>query len=294
MTTKNRTKSTQMKVLLSFVMIVFIFGGCASTSNNPDDSALLSNCRKSHEILSGVSWVQTSVEYRFACYQVFSHALKSLEQGLSDINWTAAIEQTGGYQSLPPAIIVDVDETILDNSPFQARLVSKGINFNQDMWRNWVQETKAIPMPGAKEFLSSVRDLGVHVFYITNRELEAPTVKNLQLAIDAKITANDVLCKKELDEWGSDKTSRRAEIVKTHRVILLVGDDYNDFAFLGKVTPAERIEKAFAHQSRWGKQWFILSNPIYGNFEKALYNYDYSLTDAQKLAAKYGYLRTDE
>ncbi len=283
-----------MKVLASFVMIVFIFGGCASTRNQSDDSARLSNCRKSHEILRGVSWVQTSVEYRFSCYQVFSNALKSLEQGLSDANWTAAIEQTERYQSLPPAIIVDVDETILDNSPFQARLVSKGVDYDQALWRDWVQETKAIPMPGAKEFIASVRERGVHVFYITNRELEAPTVKNLQVAIDSKITANDVLCKKERPEWDSDKTSRRAEIVKTHRVILLVGDDYNDFAFFGKATPAERIEKASAHQSRWGTQWFILSNPIYGTFEKALYNYDYNLTDAQKLSAKYGYLRTEE
>ncbi len=283
-----------MKVRASIFILFIFLGGCVSIHNNTQGTAQVRDCEKTHELLNGVNWVQTSAEYRFACHQAFSNALACVEQGLKDPNWTAAIEQTAGYENLPTAIIVDVDETILDNSPFQAGLVKKNIEFKPEEWKVWVNKKKAMPVPGAKEFITKIRDLGVRVFYVTNRELEAPTVKNLQMVIDRKITAGDVLCKNEQDDWGSDKTSRRMEIAKTHRILLLVGDDYNDFAYLGKVSPAERIKKTLAHQSRWGSKWILIPNPLYGNFEKALYHYDYNKTRAQKLADKYRILRTEE
>lgn len=259
--------------------ISLIISGCASN-------------RTSHELLNGVLWSQTSVEFQVAAHQAFNTAKINLEKALHDPNWTAALEQMDGYQGLEPAIIVDVDETVLDNYPFDARLVKDGGEFDPELWEAWVNESKADAMPGAKSFIQHVKAKGIKIFYVTNRTLEAPTVRNIKMALDPEVTAADVLCKKEKSTWGSDKTSRRAFIAREYRILLLIGDDYNDFTFLGKLSPEQRISKTKAHQPYWGKQWILVSNPVYGHWERALYNYDNELSAEDKLKAKIKYLNT--
>lgn len=274
--------------LLKLCFISLLLTQCKSECHNK-------KCR-TKENLNSTLWMQTSVEYEMICRQTFTSAIHVVEKALLDKSWTAALEQMDSmnYDDLAPAIIVDVDETILDNSPFQARLVKNDKIYSDSLWKIWVKEEKAHSIPGAKEFIHAVKDLGIQVFYVTNRQEKEPTVKNLQKAIDSTITLSDVLMKNENPGWGSDKTSRRAYIAKTHRILTLIGDDYNDFAYLGKVVPEKRKEKADSHESYWGKKWFILPNPTYGSFDKALWDYDYSLEENRKRELKYSYLRTDE
>jgi len=248
--------------------------------------------RTTHKWLNGILWAQTSVEFQVAVHQAFNTAKINIEKALNDPDWTAALEQTEGYQGLKPAVIIDVDETVLDNSPFEARLVKAGIDFDYKLWEAWVNESKADVMPGAKSFIQYVKTKGVKIFYVTNRLLEAATVKNIKIALDPKVTPDDVLCKNEKSDWGSDKTSRRAFIARDYRILLLMGDDYNDFTFLGKSSPEERIAKTKTHEQYWGKQWIMVSNPVYGHWERALYNYDYDMSDEDKLKAKRNYLNT--
>jgi acid phosphatase len=248
--------------------------------------------RATHEWLNGVLWAQTSVEFQVSVNQSFNTAKENIQKALNDPDWTAALEQTDGYQGLKPAVIVDVDETVLDNYPFEARLVKEGIGFDYKLWQAWVNESRADGMPGAKSFIQYVKAKGIKVFYVTNRVLEAPTVKNIKMELDPQVTPDDVLCKNEKTDWGSDKTSRRAFIARQYRILLLIGDDYNDFTFLGKVSPEERISNTRNHQQYWGKQWIIISNPVYGHWERALYDYDYKLSDEDKLKAKINYLNT--
>ncbi len=225
--------------------------------------------------LNAVLWMHTSAEYPMLCQQVFKDAYAHLKKGLKNNTWTAALEQRDTYENLPPAIIVDVDETILNNSPFQAELIKERRYFSTRSWHKWVKKSQAKPIPGAKNFIEKVNELGVKVFYVTNRELEASTVVNLRKEIDPKITANEVFCKNEKPSWTANKTSRRKAIAQDYRIVLLIGDDYNDFAYLGEVSPKMRREKAQKYADKWGEQWFILPNPSYGHFADALQNYNY-------------------
>lgn len=263
----------------SFILIFTIFGLLACSSDPV------------HENMAGTLWMQTSVEYEVLAVQAFQLARLNLQEALKDVNWTAALEQQGDYSALPAAVIVDVDETVLDNSAFEARLVKNGQGYTSDLWAEWVHEGNARAIPGAREFIDFVKKSGAKMFYVTNREQEAPTIKNIQKELDIDASAENVFCKMEKPEWTSDKSSRRAEIAKTHRIVLLIGDDYNDFAFLDKVSPAERKAKAAEQQQYWGKKWIMMPNPLYGNWERALFDYDYSLSDQVKNRKKTENLR---
>lgn len=246
---------------------------------------------RTDEQLNGLAWVQTSPEYHVSTVQAFRLAERRVLDALADKKITAALEQTADYEELPPAVIVDVDETVLDNSPFQAQLVAAGKEFSPALWENWVQKARAEAIPGAKAFVDFLKEQGVSLFYVTNRKLEEPTLKNIRAALDPDVTADRLLCKYEQRDWVSDKSSRRKEIAKTHRILLLMGDDYNDFASLGKIGAAERVAQAETHQEQWGRCWILISNPLYGHWERALYDYDFGLSRQEKIDAKLRHLK---
>ncbi len=248
------------------------------------------------EKLHATLWVQTSVEYAMACEQAFLLGKIQLSKGLRNRNWTALLEQSSGYKDLPPAVILDLDETVLDNSPFQARLVEDYEQYDKQSWDCWVRERKAKLLPGARAFLDFAVSQGFTLFFVTNRdfETEAATVANLRAELGMDITAEQVLCRHERADWGSDKSSRRARVAATHRVVLLFGDDYNDFAFLGEISAAERARQAISHKNYWGTKWIVLPNPLYGNWERALYGYAFDLTDPERIGQMRDALETSE
>ena len=280
-----------IKKISLFVLLIVVLINCKTYQSTTVTSK---TDLKEDQNLNAVLWMQTSVEYEMLCRLVYRNAENYIDEALKDSTWTAALEQEGDYKNLPPAIIVDVDETILDNSPFQARLSKTHTSYTEELWQSWVKEKAAKPIPGAKEFINKAIEKGITIFYVTNRELEVPTVENLQKEINPNITADVVLCKNEQKDWTSNKTSRRYFIADTHRILLLIGDDYNDFEYLGKASPADRITLAKQNISKWGKYWFILPNPTYGSFEKAILDYDYNLPDSLKLKLKYSHLKLKE
>jgi 5'-nucleotidase (lipoprotein e(P4) family) len=134
-------------------------------------------------LLDSTVWAGTAVEHDALTMQAHSQARSLLERALRDRNWTAAIEQEGRrFRSLPPAVILDVDETILDNSPFQARQLRDGGQNDGKKWEAWVAEANAAALPGALEFTQYAHTRGVTVFYVTNRaaNLKAATRANLE------------------------------------------------------------------------------------------------------------------
>lgn len=250
-------------------------------------------CRETHEQLNCVLWVQTSPEYELACRNSYLLAEQMLDEALYGLQWTALAEgQASG--TLPPAVILDVDETVLDNSPFEARLVLEDREYNKEMWDTWVAEAAARDIPGAKEFIQYAIEEGVEVFFVTNRAYknEPYTVRNLRDRFGPMITGEKVLCKNEQPEWTDDKTSRRSYIGSRYRVLMLIGDNFNDFVYLGQVSPEERVIAARKYLDYWGEKWIMVPNPMYGDWEQALYEYDRDLDDAMKLNVKYGYLDT--
>jgi acid phosphatase len=227
-----------------------------------------------HPTLFATLWQQTSAEYRAAAMQAYDEASEVLPIALADSAWTAAVEQEGDdFSTLPPAVVLDVDETVLDNSPQQVRTILAGGSFDPEVWGAWVEEARAPAVPGAREFLALADSLGVAVFYVTNRDqpLEAATRRNLEsegLPLDPEV--DTILSRGERESWGSDKTSRREAIAERYRIVLLVGDDFNDFV-LARLPREERDRLVERYADRWGDRWIVLPNPVYGSWEGALY-----------------------
>lgn len=243
---------------------VLLLSACAIESVAPPPA--------SHANLNSVLWTQTAVEYRMTAVQAFRLAAAALPEALADADWTALPEQSvqPDYQRLPPAVIMDVDETLLDNSPFQARMIRQGRDYDKVQWAAWVREANAAAIPGARDFIDSLKAAGVTPYYVTNREQESPTLANIRAELDPEVTAGQVMVRGERPEWSSDKTSRRLAVAEGHRVLLLLGDDYNDFISLDYASAEQRNMLAEQHRGRWGVQWIVLPNPQYGHWERAL------------------------
>jgi acid phosphatase len=223
--------------------------------------------------LNAVLWVQSSAEYEAAAVGIYAVATRVLELGRADSSWTAATEQEGDYRRLPPAVILDVDETVLDNTPYQARLLEDGELYGPVSWGAWVAEAQAPAIPGALEFTRTAAGTGVTVFYVTNRDsaLEDATRANLhRLGFPLAQDTDVILTRGERPEWGSDKSTRRAYVAQSFRIVLLVGDDLNDFVAADRASVAERSDLVGTYRANWGTRWIVLPNPMYGSWERSL------------------------
>ena len=243
-----------------------------------------------NDLLNAVLWMQRSVEYKASALTAFALARLRLDQALTDPSWTAAPkEQTGAYQTLPPAVILDIDETLLDNSGYQAWMALKDTTFDPKTWNAYVNTVSSVAIPGAVEFSKYAATRGVKVFYVSNRtaEEEPATRKNLEkfgFPLDDKL--DTVLMAREQPDWGSAKGTRRAHVARSYRVLLNVGDNFGDFVDEYRGTEAERQKVLEAHKDRWGREWIMLANPSYGSFESAPYKHDFKLSNGEKRKAK--------
>lgn len=243
-----------------------------------------------NDTLNAVLWMQRSVEYKANTLGAFTLAQIRLDQALADKTWTAApAEQTGAYQDLPPAVILDADETILDNSGYQAWLITAGESFNPKTWTQFVKSETSTPIPGAVEFTKYADSKGVKVFYVSNRtkEEEDPTREVMaKYGFPMGGNVDTFLSAKEQPDWGSAKGTRRAVVAKDYRVLLLVGDNFGDFSDGYKGTEEERSSLFDNDKKRWGHDWIMLPNPAYGSFESAPFKHDFKVPAADQRAAK--------
>ena len=247
------------------------------------------------DLLNSVLWMQTAAERKGSTLQAYRLGERMLDVALEDTDWTAALEQTEDPSQLPPAVILDVDETVLDNSAFQAELIVEDELFQTEPWNDWCRREEALPIPGAVHFTQYAAERGVVVFYVTNRrhEVEEATRRNLErLGFPLDESSDRLYTRGEKEAWDvSDKGSRRADIASHYRILLLFGDDLNDFVSDGHASVAERDGLVEAHRSYWGSKWIVLPNPEYGSWEGALVDFDYQLSPAQRLRRKYQALR---
>lgn len=224
--------------------------------------------------LNAVLWMQRAVEYRATSLQAYALARRVLDDALADPSWTAALEQTDAFGNLPPAVILDIDETVLDNSFFEARLTLDRQGYSSALWDAWAMQEAATPIPGARDFLEYAASRGVTIFYVSNRRahLEDATRANLAAAgLPINGGVDTVLLRGEIPAWEtSDKTPRRQVVVSSYRVLLMFGDNMGDFTSASDGTVAERAAFADAHAAWWGTRWITLANPTYGSFLDAV------------------------
>lgn len=246
-----------------------------------------------NDLLNAELWMQRSVEYKANALAVYALGRIQLDKALADKTWTAATEQTGNYQDLPPAVVLDLDETAMDNSAYQTGLVTTGTDFSSKTWDAWVKAEKATAVPGAVEFTQYAESKGVKVFYVTNRsaDQEEPTRRNAQaLGFPMGGNVDTFLMSKEKPDWGSAKSTRRAHIAKDYRIVLLFGDNFGDFSDAYNGSEAERLKAYEAAKERFGRDWLMLANPGYGSFESAPYGHNFKLSADEKRAKKIGAL----
>jgi acid phosphatase len=214
-----------------------------------------------------------------------------LDQALADKSWTALPgEQADGYQDLPPAVILDIDETVLDNSEYQAWTVKSGNNFSSKTWTPFVNSVTSRAIPGSLEFIKQAQSKGVAIFYISNRKdhEEKATIENLKkFGYPVDDAGETVLTRGEKEEWkASAKSPRRKAVGATHRVLLNIGDNLGDFTDESDGTPEERQAFFQKTQDMWGKQWIMIANPTYGSWEGASFGFQWKLSDGEKRQMK--------
>lgn len=221
----------------------------------------------------GKTWAsiyqQRAAEYKALCFQAYNIAKMRL---------AIALKQ---HHTKPYAVVTDIDETLLDNSPYDAQRAVNDLDFDPKTWKEWTNRGICDTVPGAAAFFKYAAKRGVTVFYITNRDEDerAGTLKNLQL-YGLPNTDNAHLL---LKQKSSSKESRRQDVLKTHQIILLCGDNLADFDALYDNHPDEDNRNATTQKlmKQFGSRYIIIPNPSYDDWEGALFNYD-KLSNAQK------------
>jgi 5'-nucleotidase (lipoprotein e(P4) family) len=240
--------------VIGFLVLVLV--GCRTPLGKTAD------CSSGLALVNAALWQQSAAEYRASATQTYTVARQALDAALAT------------QSDKPPAIILDLDETSIDNSRFEARMVHAGKTYDAGAWKQWVSESAAGATPGAAEFLAYAHSHGVKPFYITNRKAdeEPATRRNLEkLGYPLDPNEDTLLTKGERAEWStSDKSARRDYVASHYRVLLVLGDDLNDFINAQGKTNEERLDLFRTNASNWGTTWFILPNATYGSWEATL------------------------
>jgi len=286
------------------LLALALLAGCATTKPQP---AVVAPAPKATAVvgvaandnLNAVAWSQTAIEHDLIYLQTFRDAQSRLLAAVRDPQWDALgkADRVAPLKGLKPAVILDIDETVLDNSPYQARVVKGGGEFNEADWAAWCREAQARALPGAVEFTQFAAKHGIAVIYISNRakDLDQATLANLRQAglpvsgPQAFLGLGTVV--DDCEQAGSEKGCRRQLVARHYRVLMQFGDQIGDFVDVNANTTDGR-RKAVADYLPWlGTRWFVLPNPTYGSWEAALFNNDWSAPLEQRRQQKIDAMR---
>lgn len=254
------------------------------TISTADLGAVVAKSPDNTEYQAGATlYMQKAAEYRALAYQAYNIARWQLD---ADFDKKNIKKLPKSDRKKPRAIMVDIDETVLDNSPGQANQVKNHTAFNSKDWNSWVMMQKAKAIPGAVEFLNYANSKGVKVFFVTNREesQKQATIDNLKSVGFTNISAENVLLR-QLDSENkpiSTKEPRRQFILQKYRIVMFIGDNLDDHSdIFEKRSIAERFAETDKAKDLFGRQYIMLPNAMYGTWESAIYEYG-RLNDAEK------------
>ncbi len=273
---------------LVILLVLVLFVNCKSNQSSIDQNGKQFPKTEAKGIphreytIQAVLWQQQAAEYRALTYQAFNIARFQLD----DI-----LEKRIQHRK-PIAIVTDIDETILDNSPYAGKQIALDEEYSSLRWKEWLQEKKAEAVPGSLDFFNYAKSQGVEVFYISNRSInqKKETIENMlkvgfPFADEEHVLLKDIL---------SEKKSRRDLVMKSHEIVLLIGDNLSDFSsvFDGRTT-LERNRSVDSLKTNFGKKFIVLPNPIYGDWEtKGILEGKYNWTYFQKDSIRHVKLRS--
>lgn len=268
-----------------------LLASCAGAPHSPPPSVI---SPPADDNLNAVAWTQTAIEHDLIYLQTYRDAQARLLPALHDEKWDALSQsdRVAASNELAPAVILDIDETVLDNSPYQARVIKSGGEFNEADWAAWCREARARALPGAVAFTQFAASHGIAVIYLSNRakDLDAVTIDNLRRVgfpvsgPDAFLGLGTVV--PGCEQSGSDKGCRRQQVSRHYRVLMQFGDQLGDFLDVPVGSRAGR-DKAVERYLPWiGTRWFVLPNPTYGSWESALFNNNWHQPRAQRRQQK--------
>ena len=257
----NNRKLTSLLLTVLSISVFSIVG-----ANSIDDS-VTGDIRK-EAYVNGVIY-QESAEVKGLQKQAYTLATLQLDRILSqkkDIN-------------KPLAIISDIDQTIMDDTKYQAEMLLSPGAWDNGPWDGYYKAigTEAnVALPGAVDFFNDAKSKGVSIFYITNRDHDTVELTVAELA-HAGLPYADKEHVLVMDPDGSsNKDSRRAKVLENYDVVMYLGDNIGDFtsAFKREYGAIKRTELATAPEyiNNWGTIWIVLPNSTYGDYVGAVWN----------------------
>ncbi len=254
-------------ILLFALASVFTFSSCMKMESNEQKTE--KQGINDYMLLATV-YQQNAAETRALCYQAFNAAKLSLDAQLSEFN-----------SDKKPCVVVDIDETMLDNSPFEVKCILDQTNYPVG-WDEWINKAEAIVIPGALAFTNYAKEKGVEVFYITNRKQKylEQTLDNLRKQ-DFPFADTAHLM---LRTTTSDKQARRDKVMENYEILILAGDNLADFdqVFVNR-NLADRKDLTDQMKDEFGHRFIVLPNTTYGDWESAIYEGKHDLNPQQKV-----------
>jgi 5'-nucleotidase (lipoprotein e(P4) family) len=231
--------------------------------------------------VGAVLFMQQAGEYRALAYQAFNLAQWRLDEDFDKKNLKKLPK---AERKMPRSVVVDVDETVLDNSAQQVYSIRNQLPFTPSIWTEWVNKRIAKPIPGALDFLNYASRRGVRVFYVTNRNTaeKQGTIDNLKAAGFPDASDETVMVRADT----SSKETRRQSILQKYRIVLLIGDNLNDLSNVyERKSVADRFMEVDKTRELFGRKFIVLPNAMYGDWESAIYEYK-NLPEAEKKAKR--------
>ncbi len=258
-----------------FILALVISAYSGATFLGHNSTAQQTATAPDNEYMVGATlWHQTAAEFRALTYQSFNYARLLFDQDL----------KTMRRNKMKRAVVVDVDDTVLDNSRYQSALILRRRNYGASAFTEWCKVAEAPETPGALAFLKYVHSKGARIFYVSNRGQadKACTTENLNKLGFPDVSDETLLFRTDT----SSKEARRQMVMQKHRIVLLIGDNLNDLAqVFEKKSIAERFAAVDQMRNEFGKRFIVLPNAMYGEWEGAVYEYQ-NLSDADKAAKR--------
>lgn len=242
------------------LVLLVVISGCRSAAPKPTTTAArpaesTATSPRASALPDSIRWVRSSAEYIAACLETFRAATARVESEARQL-------PAGSW-----AVVLDADETVLDNSLYQAERAQAGLGYSEESWAAWVKRREATPIPGAAAFLARVRELGGRIAIVTNR-LQSVCADTEAVFTRYSLAQDAILCR--IDGTPSDKNPRFQDVAAGRSragatpltVVAFVGDNILDFPTL-----SQAVRTQPAAYADFGVRYFLLPNPMYGSWQ---------------------------